>query len=62
VSKHHNHKNEHDTLASSHRRGENGHTEFTVEGLGDVLLALFDKMVRNLDETIISSFVEDIIS
>ncbi len=62
MNKHHNHQNEHDTLVSSDRHGENGHTEFTTEGLGDVLLVLFDKMVRNLDETLISSFVADIIS
>ena len=51
----------HDTLPSSHRRGENGDAELTAEGLGDALLALFDKMVRSLDEARISSFVADII-
>ena len=51
-----------DTLPSSHRRGENGHAELTAEGLGDALLALFDKMVRGLDEARISSFVADIIA
>ena len=50
-----------DTLPSSHRRGENGHAELTAEGLGDALLALFDKMVRSLDEARIRSFVADII-
>jgi hypothetical protein len=33
-----------------------------VEGLGDALLALFDKMVRGLDEARISSFVADLIA
>jgi hypothetical protein len=37
------------------------HAELTAEGLGDALLALFDKMVRSLDEARISSFVADII-
>ena len=53
---------DHDTLPSSHRRGENGHAELTAEGLGDALLALFDKIVRGLDEARISSFVADIIA
>ena len=44
------------------RRGENGHAELTAEGLGDPLLALFDKTVRGLDEARISSFVADIIA
>ena len=38
------------------------HAELTAEGLGDALLALFDKMVRGLDEARISSFVADIIA
>ena len=33
-----------------------------VEGLGDALLALFDKMVRGLDEARISSFVAGLIA
>jgi hypothetical protein len=40
---------------------ENGHSELTVEGLGDAFVAFFDKMVRSLDEARISSFVADII-
>ena len=50
------------TVPSSHRLGENGHAELTAEGLGDPLLALFDKTVRGLDEARISSFVADIIA
>ena len=50
------------TVPSSHRRGENGHAELTADGLGDPLLALFDKPVRGLDEARISSFVADIIA
>ena len=53
---------DHDTLPLSQGRGENGHAELTAEGLGDALLALFDKMVRGLDEARISSFVAVIIS
>ena len=49
-------------LPSSHMRGENGHAELTAEGLGDSLLAMFDKKVRSLDEARISSFVADIIA
>ncbi len=30
---------------SCFRLGENGHAELTAEGLGDALLALFDKLV-----------------
>ena len=50
------------TVPSSHRRGENGHAELTAEGLGDPLLALFDKTVHGLDEVRLSSFVADIIA
>ena len=50
------------TVPSSHRRGKIGHAELTAEGLGDPLLALFDKPVRSLDEARISSFVADIIA
>ena len=50
------------TFPPSHRGGENGHAELTAEGLGDPLLALFDKTVRGLDEARISSFVADIIA
>ena len=31
-------------------RRENWHAELTAEGLGDALLALFDKLVRGLDD------------
>jgi len=51
-----------DALPSSHMRGENGHAELTAEGLGDSLLAMFDKKLRSLDEARISSFVADIIA
>ena len=51
---------DHDTPPLSQGRGENGHAELTAEGLGDALLALFDKMVRGFDEARISSFVADI--
>jgi hypothetical protein len=46
------------------RTGEarTGIAELTAEGLGDPLLALFDKTVRGLDEARISSFVADIIA
>ena len=53
---------DHDTLPLSHGRGEIGHAELTAEGLRDALLALFDKMVRGLEEARISSFVAVIIS
>ena len=53
---------DHDTLPLSQGRGENGHAELTAEGLGDALLALFDKIVRGLDEARISSFVAEIIA
>jgi len=49
-------------LPSSHMRGENEHAELTAEGLGDSLLAMFDKKLRSLDEARISSFVADIIA
>ena len=38
------------------------HAELTAEGIGDALLALFDKMVRGLEKARISSFVVDIIA
>ena len=47
------------TVPSPHRRGENGHAELTAEGLGDPLLALFEKTIRGLDEARISSFVAE---
>ena len=43
-------------------RGENGHAELTAAGLGDALLALFDKAVRGLDETRIRTLTADIIA
>jgi hypothetical protein len=48
------------TVPSPHRRGENGHAELAAEGLGEPLLALFDKTLCGLDEARISSFVADI--
>ena len=43
--------------------GENGHAELTVEGLGDSLLALFDKLVRELgsDEARIREYIRQVI-
>jgi hypothetical protein len=45
------------------RFGENGHAELTAAGLGDSLLALFDKLVRELgdDETRIREYVRQVI-
>ena len=43
-------------------RGENGHAELTAAGLGDALLALFDKAVRGLDETRVRTLTSDVIA
>ena len=44
------------------RFGENGHAELTAAGLGDSLLALFDKLVRELgdDEPRIREFIRQV--
>jgi len=42
--------------------GENGHAELTAEGLGDALLALFDKLVRGLDDVRLRGFVDDVLA
>ena len=44
------------------RLGENGHAELTAEGLGDTLLALFDKLVRGLDDARLRDFVDDVLA
>ena len=41
--------------------GENGHAELTALGLGDSLLAFFDKVVRGLDEERIRSMMGDVL-
>jgi hypothetical protein len=41
--------------------GENGHVELTARGLSDALLALFDKVVRGLEEERIRAMVEDVV-
>ncbi len=53
-----------DDTHSSHKvgRGENGHAELTVEGLGDTLLAFFDKLGRGLEMARIRAFVADVIA
>ena len=43
-------------------RGENGHAELTAEGLGDSLLALYDKMVRGLPEHRLQSMVAEVLA
>ena len=45
---------------SRFRLGENGHAELTADGLGDAMLAFFDKLVRGLDEARIREFVGDV--
>ena len=40
--------------------GENGHAELTADGLGDAMLAFFDKLVRGLDEARIREFVGEV--
>jgi len=45
---------------SRFRLGENGHAELTADGLGDVMLAFFDKLVRGLDEARIREFVGEV--
>ena len=47
---------------SCFRLGENGHAELTAEGLGDALLALFDKLVRGLDDAHLRDFVDDVLA
>lgn len=47
---------------SCFRLGENGHAELTAEGLGDALLALFDKLVRGLDDARLRDFVDDVLA
>ena len=47
---------------SCFRLGENEHTELTAEGLGDALLALFDKLVRGLDDARLRDFVDDVLA
>ena len=42
--------------------GENGHAELTADGLGDAMLAFFDKLVRGLDEARIREFVGDVLA
>jgi hypothetical protein len=42
--------------------GENGHAELTAEGLGDALLALFDKLGRGLDDACLRDFVDDVLA
>ena len=44
---------------SRFRLGENGPAELTADGLGDAMLAFFDKLVRGLDEARIREFVGD---
>ena len=43
-------------------RGENGHAELTAEGLGDSLLALYDKMVRGLAEHRLQAMVAEVLA
>ena len=45
---------------SRFRLGENGHAELTADGLGDAMLAFFDKLVRGLDEARIREFVGEV--
>ena len=47
---------------ASKRLGENGHLELTAEGLGDALLAFFDKLSRGLAEERIRSFTSDVLT
>ena len=42
--------------------GENNHDELTVQGLGDNLLALFDSLVRGLDESNMRSLIIKILN
>lgn len=53
-----------DEMHSSNKvgRGENEHAELTVEGLGDKLLAFFDKLGRGLEMPRIRTFVADVIA
>lgn len=55
--------NAHDDGArSSHMvLGENGHAEYSVEGLGDSLLAFFDKLMRGLPEERVRECVADVL-
>ena len=41
--------------------GENGHAELTARGLSDALLALFDKVVRGLEEERIRAMMEEVV-
>ena len=45
---------------SRFRLGENGHAELTADGQGDAMLALFDKLVRGLDEARGREFVGEV--
>ncbi len=47
---------------SCFRLGENRHAELTAEGLGDALLALFDTLVRGLDDARLRDFVDDVLA
>jgi len=42
-------------------RGENGHAEHSAAGLGDALLAFFDKLLRELPEDRVCVFVVDVL-
>ena len=42
--------------------GENGHAELTARGLGDTLLALFDKVVRGIEEQRLRELTEGILN
>ena len=42
--------------------GENGHYQYTNEGLGDNLLALFDNLVREVKEVKIYDLITNILN
>jgi hypothetical protein len=42
-------------------QGENGHAEYSVEGLGDSLLAFFDKLMRGLPEERVRECVANVL-
>lgn len=44
------------------RLGENGHAEYSEAGLGDSLLALFDKLVRGLEKEKLKGLIENVVN